>query len=139
MRFTAAFTVLATTLGLAAAQEAARFGSVDVNPNTVAVGGTLNIHYNATTATAAGYHPLFVDFALQGKFDNGNDTPRLQLSRNSFGPNDVILDASLPLPPVETLGPTNNWLVFAFVTYNQDGFTLMGGTTAPVTITGTPA
>ncbi|KAF9266017.1 hypothetical protein L218DRAFT_1075527 [Marasmius fiardii PR-910] len=138
MRFTSAFTVLATTFGLVAAnplevrQEAARFGIVTVNPSTVALGGTLNIHYNATTAL---HHPLYVDFTLQGKFDNGNDTPQLFLSRNTFGANDVILDVSVPAPPVETLGNTDDWLVWAWVTFPQDGFTFIGGASAAVGFT----
>ncbi|KAG7094909.1 hypothetical protein E1B28_005715 [Marasmius oreades] len=138
MRFSSTFVALAATFGLVVSnplevrQEAARFGSVNVNPSTVAPGGTLKIRYNATTARS---HPLFVDFSLQGKFDNGNDTPRLVLSRNDFGPNEVILDANIKLPPVETLGDTNSWLVLAFVTYPQDGFILTGGTSAPVSFT----
>ncbi|KAL0569982.1 hypothetical protein V5O48_011975 [Marasmius crinis-equi] len=130
MRFTAAFTALAAA-GLVAAQEALRFGVVTVNPSEVAAGETLNIHYDSSQAR---WHPLYVDFHMQGKFANGNPTPNLVLSRNTFGANDVVLDVSVPVPPVNTLGETNSWLVWADITYPQDGFVLSGGTSAPVTI-----
>ncbi|KAL0569983.1 hypothetical protein V5O48_011976 [Marasmius crinis-equi] len=130
MRFTATFAALAAA-GLVAAQEAARFGAVDVSPSSVAPGDTLNIHYNASLARS---HPLFVDFHMQGKFANGNPTPELVLSRNAFGANDIILDVSVPVPPINTLGETNSWLVWADVTFTQDGFNLTGGISTPVTV-----
>lgn len=116
MRFSTIFATLAT-VGLAAAQEAARFGFVNVSPSTVPIGGvsticldfmnsslihrtfqTINVHYNATTAHKAGINPKFVDFYIQGTFkDTGNQTPRLYLSRNDFGPTQVFLDTSSPV------------------------------------------
>ncbi|KAK1234162.1 hypothetical protein PQX77_002638 [Marasmius sp. AFHP31] len=133
MRFTAAFTALAAaSAGLVAAQEALRFGTVDVKPNSVAPGQTLNIHYDASKAR---WQPQTVDFHMQGKFSNGNPTPNLILSRNTFGADDTTLDVSVTVPPIDKLGETNSWLVWADITYPQDGFVLGGGTSAPVTIT----
>ena len=79
------------------------------------------------------------------------------LSRNSFGADAVTLDVSATVsfpcistvgdvtkfcvffacqvPPVDTLGETNSWLVWADVTYPDSGFVLTGGTSAPINIT----
>ncbi|KAJ8084765.1 hypothetical protein PM082_003542 [Marasmius tenuissimus] len=131
MRFTVAFTALAAA-GFAAAQEALRFGTVSVNPTSVAPGETLNIHYDASKAR---WQPETVDFHMQGKFANGNPTPNLILSRNDLAADKKTLDVSVTVPPIDTLGETNSWLVWADITYPQDGFTLSGGTSTGVTIT----
>ncbi|KAK7031037.1 hypothetical protein VNI00_013827 [Paramarasmius palmivorus] len=120
MRFSAVFVALVTA-GFTVAQEAVRFGTVD----------NFDIHYDASKARN---HPLFVDFFVQGKFANGNPTPRLLLSRNEFGADTVTLDKTATLPPVDTLGETNSWLLWADVTFPQDGFVMVGGTSAPFTV-----
>ncbi|KAK7025474.1 hypothetical protein VNI00_016003 [Paramarasmius palmivorus] len=151
MRFSAVFVALATA-GFAVAQEALRFGTVDVVGNTQITPGeacifpfsstlivantilfiqNFDIHYDASKARN---HPLFVDFFVQGKFANGNPTPRLLLSRNEFGADAVTLDKTATLPPVDTLGETNSWLLWADVTFPQDGFVMVGGTSAPFTV-----
>ncbi|EEB89383.1 hypothetical protein MPER_12521 [Moniliophthora perniciosa FA553] len=118
MRFTTVLAALAT-VGFAAAaplesrQEALRFGVVNVNGGSgpVAPGQTFEIQYDSSRAR---FHPMFVDFFVQGRFaDTGNPTPRLLLSRNEFGADAVTLSSTATLPPVDKLGQTNNWLVWA--------------------------
>ncbi|KAK7058667.1 hypothetical protein VNI00_002303 [Paramarasmius palmivorus] len=139
MRFSTVFAALATA-GFAAAtplesrQEALRFGVVNVDPSTgpVAPGQTFNIRYDSSKAR---YHPMFVDFFVQGKFaDTGNFTPRLLLSRNDFGANDVTLNYTATLPPVDKLGSTNSWSVWADITFPVDGFVEVGGTSTGLAV-----
>ncbi|ESK96256.1 hypothetical protein Moror_7246 [Moniliophthora roreri MCA 2997] len=139
MRFSTVLAALAT-VGFAAAtplesrQEALRFGvvNVDAGAGPVAPGQTFEIRYDSSKAR---FHPLFVDFFVQGRFaDTGNLTPRLLLSRNEFGADAVTLNSTATLPPVDKLGPTNSWLVWADVTFPVDGFVEVGGTSTGLAV-----
>ncbi|KAK7021823.1 hypothetical protein VNI00_017267 [Paramarasmius palmivorus] len=142
MRLSTVFAALASS-GFAAAthlesrQEALRFGVVNVDPSTgpVAPGqfcSTFNSRYDSSEAR---YHPTLVDFFVQGKFaDTGNFTPRLLLSRNGFGANDITLNYTATLPPVHNLGSTNSWSVWADITFPVDGDVELDGTSTGLVV-----
>ncbi|KAK7452716.1 hypothetical protein VKT23_012116 [Stygiomarasmius scandens] len=117
--------VAASPLALQVRQEAARFGSVSVTPRDFSGGDEITVVYNASTAV---HHPEFVDLYIQGVFaGTSNVTPFFLLSRNDFGPDQEILTFSTTLP--EQLNDLNvaSWGVTAFVTFEQDGLTEVGG------------
>ncbi|THU93185.1 hypothetical protein K435DRAFT_757689 [Dendrothele bispora CBS 962.96] len=126
--FTAIFA--ASSAVLVSAQEAARFGFVSVSPSTqVNVGDPITITYNSTSARA---QPEFVDFYLQGQFSSGRPTPYFLIQRNEYdaeegGANEnklLILDTTAP--NVTQFG-IQNWTLWAYVTYPQDGLLEIGG------------
>ncbi|KIK62588.1 hypothetical protein GYMLUDRAFT_242739 [Collybiopsis luxurians FD-317 M1] len=121
MRFSSAlYTVpAAASIALVSAQEAARFGIVDVSPS-----GALT----PNEVFPADY--LYVDFYLDGQFDNGNSAPRLLISRNTYGVNQTLLVQNETLPNYGILGNVT-YSLLAFVTYNQNGLTQIGGVLAP--------
>ncbi|KAK7452705.1 hypothetical protein VKT23_012107 [Stygiomarasmius scandens] len=136
MRFSAFVATLASAASIAAAaplvlqarQEAARFGLVSVTPRDFSGGDDITVVYNASTAT---HHPEFVDFYVQGTFtDTSNRTTFFLLSRNNFGPDQETLTFPTTLPEqLNNLG-AGNWVLTAFVTFEQDGLTEVGGISA---------
>ncbi|KAJ8084771.1 hypothetical protein PM082_003548 [Marasmius tenuissimus] len=128
----AAFTL---TCGLAAAQEAVRFGVVNVNPTEATPGQIIQITYNSTLAR---HQPKFVDFYLQGQITANRPTPYILISRNEFGSNGNILqqDATVPAITQSNTGvaPGSGWNLWAFTTFDQDGITQVGGVAAGLKI-----
>ncbi|THU89171.1 hypothetical protein K435DRAFT_915397 [Dendrothele bispora CBS 962.96] len=129
MRFSTLLSTVAAvaSLSFAAAQQAARFGSVSVSPCPFTGGQDVTITYNATTAASADHQPEFVDLYIQGTFTNGNPSPRVLLQRNDFGADQVILTIDTTIPEaINNLG-ASNWNVLAMITFEQDGLNLGGG------------
>ncbi|KAF8913555.1 hypothetical protein CPB85DRAFT_1299400 [Mucidula mucida] len=136
-----AFSIVATAAALflgvsasspmAARQEAARFGSVNVSPSTVSTGDSFEITYNSTLAR---FKPDYVDFFIQGTRSNGNPTPYVVLSRHDYGgaEGQTILTSTETTPDLASLGPADSYLVWAFVTYPNEGLEMYGGTSAPI-------
>ncbi|KAJ3991538.1 hypothetical protein F5050DRAFT_1700501 [Lentinula boryana] len=123
MRFLSALTA-AASVALVSAQEAARFGIVNVSPTgLLSANESITIKYNSTLAQ---YQPLYVDFYLEGEFSNGNAAPNLLISRNTYDANQTILIQNATLPNLDLLGNVTYGL-WAWVTYNQDGLTEIGG------------
>ncbi|KAJ3787850.1 hypothetical protein GGU11DRAFT_787643 [Lentinula aff. detonsa] len=123
MRFLSALTA-AASVALVFAQEAARFGIVNVTPTgLLSANESITIKYNSTLAQ---YQPLYVDFYLEGEFSNGNAAPNLLISRNTYDANQTILIQNATVPNLDLLGNVTYGL-WAWVTYNQDGLTEIGG------------
>ncbi|KAF5392840.1 hypothetical protein D9757_000969 [Collybiopsis confluens] len=126
MRFFSAL-VTAASVALVSAQEAARFGIVNVAPaGPLTPNEAITVTYNSTLAT---HQPLFVDFYLEGTFSNGNSAPNLLISRNTYGASQTLLVQDETLPDFSSLGDVSYGL-WAFVTFNQDGLTEIGGVAA---------
>ncbi|KAF5392703.1 hypothetical protein D9757_000970 [Collybiopsis confluens] len=126
MRFFSAF-VAAASVALVSAQEAARFGFANVSPaGRLTPNEAITVTYNSTLAT---HQPLFVDFYLEGTFSNGNPAPNLLISRNTYGAHQTLLVQKETLPDFSSLGHVT-YNLWAFVTYKQDGLTLVGGVEA---------
>ncbi|KAF5360201.1 hypothetical protein D9758_011370 [Tetrapyrgos nigripes] len=129
MRFFTLLSALAAA-GFAAAQEAARFGSVEAEPCVFTGGQDVRIVYNATTAIAAGHAPESVSVWIQGTFDDtGNQTPFFRLAETEFhaelGETFFAFNNTIP-EQINNLG-ASNWVVTAFIIYEQDGLTQFGG------------
>ena len=95
---------VATSFGLATAQEAARFGIVSVSPSVVKPGQVrarfrgnsivahclipqeFTVHYNSTLAV---HHPKYYDAYIQGTDASGFVQPQFLLSRNDYGADQV--------------------------------------------------
>ncbi|KAK1229794.1 hypothetical protein PQX77_007142 [Marasmius sp. AFHP31] len=111
----AAFTL---TCGFAAAQEAVRFGVVNVNPTEATPG-------------QATHQPKFVDFYLQGQITANRPTPYILISRNEFGANGNILEQDAMVPAITQsntgVAPGSGWNLWAFTTFDKDGITQVGG------------
>ncbi|KIP07091.1 hypothetical protein PHLGIDRAFT_35625 [Phlebiopsis gigantea 11061_1 CR5-6] len=137
MKFSALFTAAATiaSLGAAAAQEALRFGTVDVSPSVIKPEQNFTVHYNSTRAV---HHPKYYDSYIQGFLPNGFVLPQYLLSRNDYGPDETnhYFTTSLPadFPYIENA----TWLVWAQVTYpidnTPDAALEYGGTSAAVSL-----
>ncbi|THU93212.1 hypothetical protein K435DRAFT_779970 [Dendrothele bispora CBS 962.96] len=130
MRFSTLLSTVAAaaSFGFAAAQEAARFGSVSVSPCPFTGGQDVTITYNATTAASAGHQPELVDFFIQGTFtDTGNPSPRVLLQRNDFGADQVILTSDITIPEAINNFGASDWNVLALINYQEVGLTLIGG------------
>jgi multiple sugar transport system substrate-binding protein len=116
--FTALFTVIAAaaSVALVSAQEAARFGNVNVFPSGLLTPNeNITITYNSSLAAN---QPLFVDFYLEGEFSNGNPAPNLLISRNDYGANQTILLQNATLPDFSILGNVT-YSLWALVTYES--------------------
>ncbi|THU96046.1 hypothetical protein K435DRAFT_797652 [Dendrothele bispora CBS 962.96] len=120
--------VAASPLALQARQEAARFGLVSVTPSDFVGGDDITIVYNASTAT---HQPEFVDFYIQGTFtDTSNRTPFFLIQRNDFAADQQILTLNEHVPDALNNLGAGNWVLTAFVTFEQDGLTEVGGISA---------
>ncbi|KAE9407106.1 hypothetical protein BT96DRAFT_914967 [Gymnopus androsaceus JB14] len=127
MRLSVAAVAAAVGAALVSAQEAARFGLVNVSPaGPLTANESITITYNSTSATN---QPLFVDFYLEGTFSNGNAAPNLLISRNTYGASQTLLVQDATIPDISILGDVSYGL-WAFVTFNQDGLTEIGGVEA---------
>ncbi|KIK55574.1 hypothetical protein GYMLUDRAFT_76493 [Collybiopsis luxurians FD-317 M1] len=127
MRFFSALFAVAAGVALVSAQEAARFGIVTVSPSgPLTPSENITVLYNSSLAT---HQPLFVDFYLEGEFSNGNAAPNLLISRNTYGANQTILLKNETLPNFGILGNVT-YSLWAYVTFNQDGLTEIGGVEA---------
>ncbi|GAW00049.1 dual specificity [Lentinula edodes] len=95
--------VAAASVALVSAQEAARFGIVNVTPTGLLTANeSITIKYNSTLAQN---QPLYVDFYLEGEFSNGNAAPNLLISRNNYTANQTILLQNATVPNLDLLGP----------------------------------
>ncbi|KAJ4488367.1 hypothetical protein J3R30DRAFT_925625 [Lentinula aciculospora] len=129
MRFFSALSTIiaAASVALVSAQEAARFGVVNVSPSGLLTANeSITIKYNSTLAA---HQPLYVDFYLEGEFSNGNAAPNLLISRNTYSVNQTLLLQNATVPNLDLLGNVTYGL-WAWVTYNQDSLTQIGGISA---------
>ncbi|KAJ3838964.1 hypothetical protein F5878DRAFT_582504 [Lentinula raphanica] len=128
MRFFSALTAIAAAAAsLVSAQEAARFGIVNVSPaGPLTANESITITYNSTLAH---YQPLYVDFYLEGEFSNGNAGPNLLISRNTYDANQTLLLQNATVPNLDLLGNVTYGL-WAWVTFNQSGLLEIGGISA---------
>ncbi|KAF7794394.1 hypothetical protein EIP86_005528 [Pleurotus ostreatoroseus] len=139
MRFFAPLLSLAAVFGAVAAQEAARFGSVDVSPSSVRFDQPITIHYNSSTARTK---PVAVDFYLQGTYANGFVLPEYPLGTMNDIQNVSYITFQRNLP-VLYASPTNGYqantsfLVWAILTYPEStsGALQRGGTSAGLAVT----
>ncbi|KAF8831620.1 hypothetical protein F5879DRAFT_936262 [Lentinula edodes] len=119
--------VAAASVALVSAQEAARFGIVNVTPTGLLTANeSITIKYNSTLAQN---QPLYVDFYLEGEFSNGNAAPNLLISRNNYTANQTILLQNATVPNLDLLGNVT-YALWAWVTYNQSGLLQIGGVSA---------
>ncbi|KAF5374212.1 hypothetical protein D9758_004647 [Tetrapyrgos nigripes] len=134
MRVFAVFSALAAA-GFATAQEAARFGSVNVSPCGFTGGDAITITYNATTAIQHDNVPQSVGLWIQGiNVTDGirtTTTPFFRLAHNDSlnAQADPIFTAQLTLPEIFATFTTQSWQVTSFIIYGNDVLTEFGGTT----------
>ncbi|KAF5361142.1 hypothetical protein D9758_009037 [Tetrapyrgos nigripes] len=128
MRFFTVVSALAAA-GFAAAQEAARFGSVQADPCNFNGGDKVTLTYNATTAIAAGNVPESVSIWIQGTFDDtGNPTPFFRLANSdSFPQGQTIFTADVTVPEQLKDFGVSHWGATAFIIFTKDGLTEFGG------------
>ncbi|KAF5344424.1 hypothetical protein D9758_015456 [Tetrapyrgos nigripes] len=121
--------------GFATAQEAARFGSVNVSPCGFTGGDAITITYNATTAIQHDNVPQSVGLWIQGiNVTDGirtTTTPFFRLAHNDSlnAQADPIFTAQLTLPEIFATFTTQSWQVTSFIIYGNDVLTEFGGTT----------
>ncbi|KIY64709.1 hypothetical protein CYLTODRAFT_380528 [Cylindrobasidium torrendii FP15055 ss-10] len=129
-------TLLVSVVAAAAvsAQEAIRFGSVNIEPSTLTNGSSFTVTYNSTLAR---YKPLSVDFLIQGTRANGDPTAYISLSRHDYGANQTILQSNETTPDIAgALGDDIHGVyLWAFITYpygtsSGSSVKLIGGTSA---------
>ncbi|KIY72477.1 hypothetical protein CYLTODRAFT_417872 [Cylindrobasidium torrendii FP15055 ss-10] len=113
------------------AQEAVRYGVVDVTPTELSAGSSFTVTYNSTLAR---WQPEAVDFLLQ-RTANGQPTGGyVSLQRNDYAPDQTILSADLQTPDLSKFGDGTNadWLLWAFITYpdSDSDLKLIGGSTS---------
>ncbi|KAF5361143.1 hypothetical protein D9758_009038 [Tetrapyrgos nigripes] len=127
MRFFALVSALAVA-GFAAAQEAARFGSIDVEPCNFTGGQDVQVNYDATSAIAAGNSPDSVSVWIQGTFnDTGNQTPFFKIADHDFNDGSNVFSSDVTIPAqINDLG-ASNWVATAFIEYEKNGLTQFGG------------
>ncbi|KAJ3529061.1 hypothetical protein NM688_g7907 [Phlebia brevispora] len=147
MRFFTPLLCIAAAFGLAssnpvnvnvARQEAARFGSVTVEPSTVNYDGEITITYNSSKALA---QPRYLDVYIQGTLSSGFVEPYYLLGRFDYG-NATVLEFQSTLPKLYT-SPTNGYSedagydIWAFITYPSPdgGAYVVGGTSAGLSVT----
>ncbi|KAF7791092.1 hypothetical protein EIP86_002053 [Pleurotus ostreatoroseus] len=125
---------IAAASGTAFAQEAARFGVVNVFPTTVRFDQPITITYNTSTARSK---PIAVDFYLEGTQPNGAALPTFTLARLEDMQNVSYVTFQRNLPVIFE-SPTNGYqqndtfAVWAFITFPEPsgGAFERGGTSA---------
>ncbi|KAF5368096.1 hypothetical protein D9758_004417 [Tetrapyrgos nigripes] len=127
MHFSTILTAIisASSMALEIRQEAARFGIAMVHPRNFTGGSDVVISYNASTAR---HHPKFVDFYVQGAFaGTSNLSPWFLIQRNDFAPDQQFLELNMTMPAALNNVGVSGWGLTAWVTFDADGLTQIGG------------